>query len=107
MPQRTNAFSMAHTRPVYNSCGRLLCIFNPAGEGTATRQMTMNGKRDGFTLADFRACAKSALLKRGRAEAIVAEVRAAGAKWPEFAEQARVAADGRKTIGCALLLELA
>jgi hypothetical protein len=29
----------------------------------------MNGKRDGFTLADFRACAKSALMKRGRAEA--------------------------------------
>ena len=53
--------------------------------------MTMNGKRDGFTLADFRACAKSALMKRGRAEAIVEEVRAAVAKWPDYAEQAKVA----------------
>jgi ATP-dependent DNA helicase RecG len=32
--------------------------------------MTMNGKHDGFTLADFRASAKSALMKRGQAEAI-------------------------------------
>jgi phosphoserine phosphatase len=45
---------------------------------------------DGFTLADFRACAKSALMKRGRAEAIVEEVRAAVTKWPDYAEQAQV-----------------
>ena len=31
----------------------------------------MNGKRDGFTLSDFRARANTALMKRGRAEAIV------------------------------------
>jgi serine/threonine-protein kinase HipA len=37
--------------------------------------MTMNGKRDGFALADFRACAKTALMNRGRAETIVQEVR--------------------------------
>ena len=60
--------------------------------------MTMNGKRDGFTLADFRACARSALMKRGRAEAILEEVRAAVAKWPEHAEQAQVAGDWRKQI---------
>ena len=53
--------------------------------------MTMNGKRDGFTWADFRACAKSAVMKRGRAEAIVEKVCAAVAKWPEFAAQANVA----------------
>jgi serine/threonine-protein kinase HipA len=33
---------------------------------------------------DFRACAKSALMKRGRAEAIVEEVRASVAKWPDY-----------------------
>ena len=64
---------------------------NPAGDWTATHQMTMNGKRDGFTLADFRACAKNAVMKRGRAEAIVEEVLAAVSKWPDFAEQAQVA----------------
>ena len=49
-------------------------------------QMTMNGKRDGFTLADFRTFAKTALMKRGRAETIVDEVCAAVKKWPDYAE---------------------
>jgi serine/threonine-protein kinase HipA len=64
--------------------------FNPTGTWTATHQMTMNGRRDGFTLDDFRACARSALMKRGRAEAIVDEVRTAVRKWPDHAEQAQV-----------------
>jgi serine/threonine-protein kinase HipA len=59
--------------------------YNPSGSWTATHQMTVNGKRDGFTLADFRACAKSGLMKRGRAEAIVEQVRAAVFKWPDYA----------------------
>jgi len=72
--------------------------YNPTGIWTASHQMTMNGKRDGFTLTDFRACAKSAMMKRGRAEAIVEEVRAAVAKWPDYAEQAQVTSDWRKQI---------
>jgi serine/threonine-protein kinase HipA len=64
--------------------------YNPAGLWTATHQMTMNGKRDGFTRADFEACAKSAQMKRGRAAAILDEVRAAVETWPECAEAARV-----------------
>jgi serine/threonine-protein kinase HipA len=80
--------------------------YNPSGDWTATHQMTMNGKRDGFTLADFRACAKSALMKRGRAEAIVEEVRAAVSKWPDYAEEAQVVKDRRKQIQHALRLDL-
>ncbi|HYW81869.1 MAG TPA: HipA domain-containing protein, partial [Spirochaetia bacterium] len=72
--------------------------FNPAGDWTATHQMTMNGKRDGFTLEDFRACAKSASMKRGRAETIVEEVRAAVKRWPEYAEHARVEESTRTAI---------
>jgi serine/threonine-protein kinase HipA len=64
--------------------------YNPTGEWTARHQMTMNGKHDGFTLSDFQACAKNALMKRGRAEAIVHEVRSAVAQWPDFAGQAGV-----------------
>jgi serine/threonine-protein kinase HipA len=64
--------------------------FNPSGSFTATHQMTINGKRDGFTMEDFRLCAKSALMRRGRAEKIVEEVCVAVRRWPEFAEQARV-----------------
>jgi len=63
---------------------------NPNGAWTATHQMTMNGKRDGFTQEDFRATAKNALMKRGRAETIMEEVRAAVTRWPEFAAVAGV-----------------
>ena len=72
--------------------------YNPSGSWTDRHQMTMNGKRDGFTLADFRACAKNALMKRGRAEAIVEEIRAAVKKWPDYADQAEVMNDWRKQI---------
>ena len=72
--------------------------YNPAGAWTATQQMTLNGKRAGFTLQDFRACAKSALLKRGRAERILEEVRAAVQRWKEFAEEAQVAKAWRAEI---------
>ncbi len=63
--------------------------YYPTDGRTATHQMTLNGKRDAFTLADFRTCGKSALMKRGRAEVIVEEVLAAVAKWPEYAERRR------------------
>jgi serine/threonine-protein kinase HipA len=72
--------------------------YNPSGLWTARHQMTMNGKREDFTRQDFRACAKSALLKRGRADAIVKEVQAAVAQWPDYAEQAQVAGTARQQI---------
>ena len=64
--------------------------FNPSGAWTASHQMTMNGKRDHFTLEDFNACAKTASMKRGRAAKIVAEVQATVAQWPSFAAAAGV-----------------
>lgn len=64
--------------------------YNPSGLWTATHQMTLNGKRDGFALDDFEACAKAALIKRGRAASIVDEVRTAVMRWPEFADQAKI-----------------
>ena len=60
--------------------------------------MTLNGKRDGFTLADFEACAKAALMKRGRAATIVGEVQEAVSRWPEFADEARLADQWRDKI---------
>lgn len=78
--------------------------YNPQGVWTSTHQMTMNGKREGFTREDFRACAKSALMKRGRADAILEEVIAAVMRWPEFAEKAAVADAWREQIGAHLRL---
>jgi serine/threonine-protein kinase HipA len=69
--------------------------YNPAGVWTSRHQMSMNGKRDGFTLDDFKSCAAVASLKRGRAESIVAEVHDAVAEWPSFAAAAHV--DERQT----------
>jgi serine/threonine-protein kinase HipA len=63
---------------------------NPAGEWTASHQMTVNGKRDNFTRADFKACEKSSRLKRGRAVLLLDEVITAVKRWPEFAAQASV-----------------
>lgn len=64
--------------------------FNPAGAWTASHQMTMNGKRDRFTMDDFKACARSASMKRGRAETIVAEVQETVSQWKSFADKAGV-----------------
>ena len=79
--------------------------FNPAGTWTASHQMTMNGKRDHFTMDDFNACAKTASMKRGRAGKIVAEVQATVSKWGAFAEQAGVPDAVRRKIHAALVLE--
>lgn len=67
--------------------------YNPSGAWTSTHQMTLNGKRDGFTMEDFAAGAKSSLMKRGRAGTILKEVQAAVSRWPEFAQEARLAED--------------
>jgi serine/threonine-protein kinase HipA len=64
--------------------------YNPSGSWTATHQMTLNAKRDGFTRGDFEACAKAALMKRGRAATIIGEVVAAVRRWSEFAAEARL-----------------
>ena len=59
--------------------------FNPAGVWTATHQMSINDKRDKFTMDDFKACANIASIKRGRAEKIVDEAKQAIARWKEYA----------------------
>jgi len=67
--------------------------YNPTGMWTSQQQMSMNGKRDQFTLADFRACAETVFLQRGKAKAIVEEICQVVSKWPEFARQAGVDAE--------------
>lgn len=72
--------------------------FNPAGAWTANHQMTMNGKREKFTMDDFKACARAASMKRGRAEAIVAEVQTTVSRWLSFADEAGVPDAVRESI---------
>jgi len=58
-------------------------------------------------MGDFRACGRSALLPRGRADALVGQVREAVARWPEFADQAGVPQASRDEIGRHLRLTFA
>jgi serine/threonine-protein kinase HipA len=64
--------------------------YNPNGAWTSQHQMTVNGKRDLFSMDDLRRCAQGASLKRGRCEAIVNEVCAAVDRWPAYASAAGV-----------------
>jgi len=79
--------------------------FNPSGTWTASHQMTLNGKRDDFTLEDFKACARAASMKRGRAEAIIKEVREKVLHWRDYADEAGVPAIWRDQIQNTLRLE--
>ena len=81
--------------------------YNPSGRWTGSHQMTLNGKRDGFTPEDFKACAKSASMKRGRDKTILAEVAAAVTRWREFANAAGVPESQHTAIAKAHRLNLA
>ena len=59
--------------------------YNPQGDWTSRHQMSLNGKRDNFTIEDFKACAKNASMKRGRAEEIVRQVQESVLQWKHFA----------------------
>ena len=70
----------------------MIYSFNPSGTWTASHQMTLNGKRDNFVLEDFKACARTASMKRGRAEAIIKEVQEKVLHWRDYADDVGVPA---------------
>ncbi len=72
--------------------------YNPSGAWTASHQMTLNGKRDHFILDDFRACAKTASMKRGREKIIIEEVKQVVSRWKEYSDDAGVESKQRDQI---------
>jgi serine/threonine-protein kinase HipA len=80
---RQGAWSLA---PAYD----VIWAWKPGNPWLAGHQMSINGKRDNFTVADLRAVAAVAGLKRGRAEAILAEVSDVVAGWSGVAEEVGV-----------------
>jgi serine/threonine-protein kinase HipA len=64
--------------------------WNAQGDWTNQHQMSINGKRDNFTIDDFLACEKNVMLKRGSSREIVREVQEAVARWKEFADTAGI-----------------
>lgn len=64
--------------------------WNPRGEWTSQHQMSVNGKRDGFTNEDLLALAKTADIKKARAEQMIQRVVEVVRRWPNFAGEAGV-----------------
>ena len=80
--------------------------WEPGNRWLDSHQMTVNGKRDGFTVQDLREVGAVAGMKRGRAETILGEVRDAVARWPDFAGEAKVDEDAAERMGAAHRLHL-
>lgn len=80
---RSGAWSLS---PAYD----VTYSYNAQGAWTSRHQMTLNGKRDNFTIEDFKACARVISMKRGRAITILNEVQAAVKQWLTVAEEAGV-----------------
>lgn len=79
--------------------------FNPQGAWTARHQMSINGRTEGFSREDFRACARVAGLKGGRDAEILDEVSGVVADWPRYAREAGVTERQREQVMRALRLE--
>ena len=71
----------------------LTWAYNPTGRWTSAHQMSIAGKRDDFTIEDFREVGRLVSMKRGGAEQILEEVTEAVAAWPELAADSGVEAD--------------
>jgi len=67
--------------------------YNPSGIWTNMHQMSLNGKRDKFNENDFIEFAKTASMKKGRAETIITQVQDAVAKWPKYAQDVNIPAE--------------
>ncbi len=83
---RDGVWSLA---PAYD----VIWAWQPGNPWLGSHQMSINGKRDGFTIADLDAVARMAGLPRGRSRAILAQIEDVVADWPAAA--ARVGVDER------------
>jgi len=80
--------------------------YQAAGQWTSNHQMTLNGKRDNFSLEDFKSCATKALMMRGRAAMILKEVTETVSHWEKYANDAGVNSYKRDQIQNTLRLKL-
>jgi len=80
--------------------------YQASGKWTSSHQMTVNGKRDNFTMDDLQASGKSALLKQGQAKKILNEIRQVISRWRDYADEVSVRPDQRDKIQKTLRLDL-
>lgn len=77
---KKGAWSLA---PAYD----LTYSYRASSKWVSHHQMSMQGKRDHFTLEDFKECGKRVHLVRGRAQAIVEEISDAVQTWKQIAHE--------------------
>jgi serine/threonine-protein kinase HipA len=80
--------------------------YRPGGRWTGRHQMSINGKRDDFTVEDLRAVARMARIRRSLVDDTLADVTDAVRRWASFADEAGVTAVHVKRITPALRLTL-
>ena len=80
----------------------LVHAWNPDNPWLSRHQMTIGGKRDGFTREDLLALARVADLKPPRAEEMLDQVLVAVRRWEEFATEAGVTGEQVHAIGAAM-----
>lgn len=80
--------------------------YNPTGRWTSAHQMSIAGKRDDFTIEDFREVGRLVSMKRGSVEQIIEEVSESVAGWPELAADAGVEDEVSRRIAQTHRLEL-
>jgi len=69
--------------------------------------MTLNQKRDDFNMDDFKACAETVSMKKGRAESICQQVTEVVRRWNDYAEEVNVDPHWRDEISRNLRTSLA
>ena len=80
--------------------------YNPNGRWTAQHQMSLGGKRDGFTLGDLVAAGKAAGLSRRAVNQVVSDVIDSVSHWRKIAQQVGVRRDFIDDIEQTLRLDL-
>jgi serine/threonine-protein kinase HipA len=64
--------------------------YNPTGEWTSKHQMSLNGKRDEFTIEDLIEFGAKADIKKLQAKKIIKEIESVFSRWTEYAKKANV-----------------
>ena len=78
---------------------------NPHGQWTNRHQMSVNGKRDNFTMDNLYSLAQRADIKKGKAKKIIEEIKNVFSKWDNYAQKAGVLKDHQVEIKKHLRLE--
>jgi serine/threonine-protein kinase HipA len=80
--------------------------YNPTGDWTSRHQMTVNGKRDGFTVDDLVACGRAGGVQGRRIRRLLQQVHDAVRRWQDFARTTEVRPDWADQIATTHRLDL-